>query len=63
MAACAHGAGYAKCPPMKVAAEFNMSDKGTGMITPKSHRDSAGRSADAMVDSYISKRYGGHKGG
>lgn len=28
MAACAHGAGYASCPPQKVAKEFNQADKG-----------------------------------
>lgn len=27
MAACAHGAGYKKCPPKKVAKEFNQADK------------------------------------
>lgn len=27
MAACAHGAGYAKCPPRKIAREFNRADK------------------------------------
>lgn len=26
MAACAHGAGYRKCPPMSVAKEFNRAD-------------------------------------
>ena len=26
MAACAHGAGYAACPPMSVAVEFNQAD-------------------------------------
>lgn len=31
MAACAHGAGYAKCPPAKVAKEFNRYDKGAGI--------------------------------
>ncbi len=28
MGACSHGAGYASCPPMKVAKEFNQADKG-----------------------------------
>lgn len=32
MAACAHGSGYASCPPMKVAKEFNQADKGTGIL-------------------------------
>lgn len=27
MAACAHGAGYSKCPPKKVAKEFNRADQ------------------------------------
>ena len=27
MAACAHGAGYADCPPEKVSKEFNQADK------------------------------------
>jgi len=31
MAACAHGAGYASCPPAKVSHEFNQADKGTGI--------------------------------
>ena len=26
MAACAHGAGYSSCPPLKVAKEFNQAD-------------------------------------
>ncbi len=33
MAACSHGAGYASCPPMKVAKEFNRADKGTGILS------------------------------
>jgi len=37
MAACAHGAKYDKCPPMKVAKEFNQADKGTGMLK-KGHK-------------------------
>jgi hypothetical protein len=32
MAACAHGAGYDKCPPKKVAKEFNKADKETGIL-------------------------------
>lgn len=32
MAACAHGAGYAACPPKKVSKEFNQADKGTGIL-------------------------------
>ena len=32
MAACAHGATYKKCPPAKVAKEFNRADKGTGIL-------------------------------
>lgn len=32
MAACAHGAKYEKCPPEKVAKEFNKADKGTGIL-------------------------------
>ena len=39
MAACAHNAGYASCPPEKVAKEFNQADKGTGVLKkkPKDH--------------------------
>lgn len=32
MAACSHGAGYEKCPPMKVSREFNEADKGTSLL-------------------------------
>lgn len=32
MAGCAHGMKSAKCPPKKVAKEFNRADKGTGML-------------------------------
>ena len=32
MAACAHGATYKKCPPAKVAKEFNDADKKTGIL-------------------------------
>lgn len=32
MAACAHGAGYEKCPPKSVATEFNQADAGTGIL-------------------------------
>lgn len=35
MAACAHGSGYDKCPPMKVAKEFNKADKKTGILKGK----------------------------
>lgn len=35
MAACAHGAGYPNCPPMKVAKEFNQADKGTGILSKR----------------------------
>jgi len=35
MAACAHGAGYASCPPKAVATEFNQADKGTGILARK----------------------------
>ena len=35
MAACAHGAGYGKCPPKKVAREFNQADKAAGKKHPK----------------------------
>jgi hypothetical protein len=37
MAACAHDAGYASCPPQGVAKEFNQADKGTGILS--GHRD------------------------
>ena len=33
MAACAHGAGYKKCPPVKVAKEFNQADKGGSLLS------------------------------
>lgn len=33
MAACAHGSGYDKCPPKKVAKEFNQADKGGKMLS------------------------------
>jgi len=32
MAACAHGAGYKKCPPDKVSKEFNQADKGGALL-------------------------------
>ena len=32
MAACAHGADYDKCPPTKVAKEFNQADKGSRLL-------------------------------
>ena len=32
MAACAHRAGSASCPPMAVSTEFNQADKGTGRL-------------------------------
>ena len=32
MAACANGAKYDKCPPKKVAKEFNKADAGTGIL-------------------------------
>ena len=35
MAACAHGSGYDKCPPVKVAKEFNKADKKTGILKKK----------------------------
>ena len=38
MAACAHGAGYASCPPMNVAHEFNQADKGTGILSGMSRK-------------------------
>ena len=33
MSACAHGAGYASCPPAKVSTEFNQADKGGGLLS------------------------------
>ena len=33
MAACAHGAKYGKCPPVKVAREYNRADAGTGILS------------------------------
>ena len=47
MAACAHGAGYASCPPMKVAKEFNQADKGTGIL--KGNRAKRARVMDRIV--------------
>ena len=38
MAACAHGAGYASCPPANVAREFNQADKGTGILSKRRPR-------------------------
>lgn len=35
MAACSHGAGYASCPPKKVATEFNKADAKTGILKGK----------------------------
>jgi hypothetical protein len=35
MAACAHGAGYASCPPDKVSKDFNRADKKTGILKKK----------------------------
>lgn len=35
MAACAHGAHYAACPPKAVAQEFNQADEGTRMLKRK----------------------------
>lgn len=32
MAACAHGAAYKKCPPLKVARDFNQADKRSGIL-------------------------------
>jgi len=50
MAACAHGAGYASCPPQKVSEEFNQADAVTGIL--KKHNTTArltkkGRPAEA----------------
>ena len=33
MAACAHGSGYEKCPPAKVAKDFNKADKGSKLLS------------------------------
>lgn len=35
MAACSHGADYDKCPPKKVAKDFNKADKKTGILKSK----------------------------
>lgn len=43
MAACNHGATYDKCPPKKVAAEFNEADKGRGIIHGGKHRGAAAK--------------------
>lgn len=51
MAACAHGAGYASCPPSKVSTEFNQADKGSPMLS-KAMRE---RSAERRVR----KQFGG----
>jgi len=42
MAACAHGADYKQCPPMKVSKEFNKADKGTGILKGRHHALKAG---------------------
>ena len=44
MAACAHGAGYASCPPAKVSKEFNKADKGTGILKSRRPRGKQCRS-------------------
>ena len=51
MAACAHGADYASCPPSKVSTEFNQADKGTAMLS----RAMRERSAERRVH----KQFGG----
>lgn len=38
MAACSHGATYDKCPPAKVAHDFNQADKGTGIMSNKGYQ-------------------------
>lgn len=38
MAACAHSAGYASCPPAKVAKEFNQADKGGKLLKRKKRK-------------------------
>jgi hypothetical protein len=48
MAACAHGAGYASCPPDKVSHEFNQADAGTGIL--KGKRPKKRRPAEPMSD-------------
>lgn len=48
MAACSHGAKYDKCPPEKVAKEFNQADAGTGIL--KDTRRAQRRAAAAKHD-------------
>jgi hypothetical protein len=43
MAACSHDAGYKKCPPMKVAKEFNQADKKTGILRGKTSKSKRGK--------------------
>lgn len=38
MAACAHGAQYKNCPPLKVAKEFNKADQKTGILRSRKPR-------------------------
>jgi len=42
MAACAHGAGYASCPPARVSHEFNQADKGSAMLKRAMQRKAMG---------------------
>lgn len=43
MAACAHGAGYSSCPPVKVSHEFNQADKGSALLShAMQHHHAAG---------------------
>lgn len=50
MAACAHGAGYASCPPAKVSHEFNQADKGSALLSSAmEHQHAAGGSISPLA--------------
>ena len=59
MAACAHGAGYANCPPSKVSKEFNQADKGRGIIGKRTTGGTHMRARTAAGDHM--RKHGWHK--
>lgn len=49
-AACAHGAGYASCPPAKVSRDFNQADKGSALLSSAmKHKHAAGGSISPLA--------------
>lgn len=46
-----------------LASEFRASERLAKVIEPEHHSESSNRDTDAMIASYIKKRYGGHEGG